>query len=828
MKNKQTLRMKAPNILFVGPPLVGKTTLKERIIKGPSWVVSPKSSTPIVAAPISVVPKKLSPDVVALSKSCWTQLELEEQKAFIVLRASEQVPVYQLAHTEKELPAFQKQFKQERMEIANVSDRQNTLLTSKTIYSSQQSLQSLPENQHAEIATSTLCKDHTAQCFPPSFDDLFREVLPGCIPSSQVYKRLQDVLHGSSIVQMLDTGGQPAFLEVLPALLSGQSINLLVFKLNERLNDRYKVHYNSPDGKATESYDSSFTVEDVLFQAISSVSFRIAPPFVTKGLTLTSLPSKTIFVGTHMDQVSDYSVVKTTSDILQQKLKCTEIPELDFMNCSTEIGNSVIVPIDNTSPTDPGIHILQDMLDMIMKKDFPDIEFPLSWLMFYFTIRSKKVKFISFEECVQIGKHYSIDEEEIRLALWYLSCFFGTLRWYPEVGDIVICDIQVVFDSITNLISRTFYSKYCTTSEIEFKRTGQILVSKAENLLAECSPIPLPQLVKLLEWLHILTPMYKAGKVHKYFLPCVLPSFPVEDMTSHAITSHHPIPLLFTFEFGYCPIGLFSALVVHLASIKDDSGMMWMLCDSEHGLYRNKITYYVGKDYDEVTLIARPTFYEVTVVERKRNRRQEHLHDVCEKIQSTINAAISRVKVSRTSPLELAHYCAFYCTNCHDTNVPHTAKVLELSSGLATCSFKNTIIELSPEHLIWFGQAHSTQILKENDLDKLYDIVRNTAPRWKTIGLALGFLQSELEIIEMKPLLIPIGVTAYLQEMLHCWLKWSPPKHCFPTTESLANALRAAGEEATAHNLPKLMETITTTPLQQANNSWTEVESTKV
>ena len=62
--------------------------------------------------------------------------------------------------------------------------------------------------------------------------------------------------------------GQPEFQEILPALLSGHSISMLLFKLHEELKQRYQVEYVST---RSEPYMTTSTVE-VLFQSLATIA----------------------------------------------------------------------------------------------------------------------------------------------------------------------------------------------------------------------------------------------------------------------------------------------------------------------------------------------------------------------------------------------------------------------------------------------------------------------------------------------------------------------------------------------------------------------------
>ena len=74
-----------------------------------------------------------------------------------------------------------------------------------------------------------------------------------------------------AVLQIIDTGGQPEFHEMLPALITGPAVNLLVFKLTEDLQGRYPITYHSSDGNS-EPYLTSITHEEVIFHSLSSIA----------------------------------------------------------------------------------------------------------------------------------------------------------------------------------------------------------------------------------------------------------------------------------------------------------------------------------------------------------------------------------------------------------------------------------------------------------------------------------------------------------------------------------------------------------------------------
>lgn len=91
--------------------------------------------------------------------------------------------------------------------------------------------------------------------------------------------------------------------------------------------------------------------------------------------------------------------------------------------------------------------------------------------------------------------------------------------------------------------------------------------------------------------------------------------------------------------------------------------------------------------------------------------------------------------------------------------------------------------------------------LTAQDVHMLTFIMKAAPAEWKTIGDALGFLDSDLTLIQPSPMLIPEGPIGYFREMLSQWLKWAPPNHPWPTLEALRNVFQSSGQESLALQL---------------------------
>ena len=304
-----------------------------------------------------------------------------------------------------------------------------------------------------------------------------------------------------------DTGGQAEFLDLHASLVSGPSFNLFFSRLVDELDSMFKIYYTHDTGISTPEEDSTMTVEEVMFQALASVacfSGCFSSPGNTSSAAAAKINhlSKVMFVGTHRDLVSDEEF-KKRDDILKERIKDTEFYEKDMIEFASE--NHLMFAVNNLSGHQDEIDRIRQKLEVVISNNFKKIEIPVAWLVLSFCIRYAKHRTISLQKCEELAGKLNIGPEELQEALWFLHHCVGLLLYYPELDalkDTVICDIQVVFDSASNLIKNTFtfdkvghriFEKF--TEKAHFSQTD---LEKAA-LRQTDSLLPLQNLVKLLE-----------------------------------------------------------------------------------------------------------------------------------------------------------------------------------------------------------------------------------------------------------------------------------------------------------------------------------------
>ena len=107
-----------------------------------------------------------------------------------------------------------------------------------------------------------------------------KQVMVTTIDVNQVIAGLRDIvatgdykeqLLNKILLNLIDIGGQPGFLEMFPSLSKGPDIFLVFFRLDKDLDEPCEVSYER-DGNKITPYDAVFTICGTLSQILSGIS----------------------------------------------------------------------------------------------------------------------------------------------------------------------------------------------------------------------------------------------------------------------------------------------------------------------------------------------------------------------------------------------------------------------------------------------------------------------------------------------------------------------------------------------------------------------------
>ena len=189
-----------------------------------------------------------------------------------------------------------------------------------------------------------------------------------------------------------------------------------------------------------------------------------------------------------------------------------------------------MLAVDNMRGGQEEIQQNQQALEKVIRRCFKKVKIPASWFALNLFMRSLKVRTMSLERCEELAMEVEISAEELQHTLWFLHDM-GFLLYYPNVPALkgtIICDIQVLFDSATNLVKKTFsFDRVGKLVCEKFRETGRFTEEDVKRAASGHTDdlIPLEKLIELLKYLNILTtipPLASSQEGQQtYFMPCI-------------------------------------------------------------------------------------------------------------------------------------------------------------------------------------------------------------------------------------------------------------------------------------------------------------------
>ena len=454
-----------------------------------------------------------------------------------------------------------------------------------------------------------------------TFDCLVQNSIESNSVFKDDFKYNRDVLN---IITLLDTGGQPEYIHLLPTVNIHPMVNFVVHDLSRSLEDQVLVEFSEHGKHVFEPYHLKYTNLDTIKFLMSSIndSLERSSSQVPQLVTIAGKNNNSYIccVGTHTDKVG--------LDIIQHidKQLTAVVEKLDCKAAvwvNTEGG--VLFPVDNTtagdnSKEDPLANLIRNKIDELAA-DKDTYELPMTWMLFEMEIRqvcSKKGKaYIPFEECCTIAQQINLisSMEEIRSALIYHH-LLGVLLYYPDVPglcDYIIVDHQWLFDRISSIVCFTFkhYSNMHARNNLKY---NGILTKELIQELHWQEELKEEYFIALLVEMKIIAPIKREeSNESDYFIPYILPT--VQSQSDDILSKYGCLqgePLLIQFISNLLPRGFFCCLVVQmLQQFRDSWGHLYIQKDTRH-TYSNLITLQLQSAYS-LSLMDKLSYLEVQI-----------------------------------------------------------------------------------------------------------------------------------------------------------------------------------------------------------------------
>ena len=534
-------------------------------------------------------------------------------------------------------------------------------------------------------------------------------------------------------VYIVDSGGQPAYQELLPLFTRAASLNIITIDLSKNLDEKFKFTYriNGKEFKCDEKMKYS---NRELFKFIVSSTTLRKPLNLSYEVTKPPQHSMNFVVGTHYDiLVKKFGEIRAVEKVLQMSEELmsprTLMPYLTNYIISNVQSNSMIVPVNtlvtNSKERAQASKILLNTISDRVEVSLT-VKLPIRCFTFELYLESKAESkgFLTRSEAVQEGKKLYMSEADVDEALAYLHNCTITL-YYPEVEPkLVFCDPQRILDVLSHLLALTYvdnrsaqsFAKGIEQKEIvNLKDRGHfqeaLLKKFTEAFSEEFQP---KYFINLLKHLHIIAELeYSNGEVC-YFLPSVLPAYDNSFNTTASVK-----PLLFVWikntEMESClavpvPQGIFHLLIVRLLTQKEYKVQFPI----RHRMYRDAIMLWISINKKRYTLqiINCSTHIEVHFI---GVGSEVYSPQIRELLTTAVNKSSDSINVKHN------YVYAFPCLNASTSNTNESEKcyciVDDDEKRIVNCTLCLDPVNISEDdrsYWCWFGVDYDSQVVSSS------------------------------------------------------------------------------------------------------------------
>ena len=518
----------------------------------------------------------------------------------------------------------------------------------------------------------------------------------------------QRLIENLIMINMIDVGGQPAFLEMLPTLTIGSALYLLFFRMDHDLQKLQMATFRADESDEAVTLDTEYSIEDVLCQGLSSIaSFGCTQPSDTslqnaKPADCQKHVSHALLVGTYKDAATD--IKHCISDVHNLWKKLEKIKE-ELLLPAGERDDEKFFQVDNMTGHDKLVYMRQKISKYLSKK-YTGWDVPATWLIFRIVLQLMDKPVMTIHECEIVANKLNMCVS-MKEALWFLHHVIGCLMYFPKIPslkNVVICNPQAVFDMISKVIIERFNCEDMERKFVKcFKERGEFSItqihdcSSQENTKYCLTP---KQLVDLMTYHRVIA---EIGP-ERYIMPSVLKCASKEDIEK-SLTKGSVYPLKIKFSCNYVPIGVFCGAASLLIARLEENG--WSLPE-DYKLYKNKISFSVGDAY-HIDFVAQPLYLGLQVtLQECATRDRMSLIKVCNSVKNKVDRAledfISQMKCKDPALKSASDNLFFEPTfNCKCGNSSHLMSCIP-GKRKGKCT-SGILYDLEYEHLTWFGEV---------------------------------------------------------------------------------------------------------------------------
>ena len=413
-------------------------------------------------------------------------------------------------------------------------------------------------------------------------------------------------------IHLLDTGGQANFIDIAPALFRFNSVNIVLHKLDEKLDDLANFFY-SIDGVVVGREKRSITNAQLLRSLFTS-RMGVKPPNL-EGLAGVEIVGEAhlVVLGTHYDKYLKKIRKGEISETLENKNDRLHEDFKDFNDYIVEYKykpatktTELIFPVNSLSRKKRAREIAKKIRKLV-SGCYIRAKIPIRWFLIQIEInelKSSKEDIVVVSTIVSMGYCLEMSKQEVLAALRYFHDLTVCLYFPDVLPNIVFLSPNRLFKKLTELASVTLTVEDSTfPHRISDPLRQQGIFTRAifdlfpDGFKADVFTID--DFLKLMEHLLVICRLPDGVS---YYMPSVLESIdnPIEDI-EEAFFIVNPLCLSWNESV---PVGVFPSLTQYLLGPTSDK----FEPNTKAINYRNRVNLYFKATLHKVVMFEMPHF----------------------------------------------------------------------------------------------------------------------------------------------------------------------------------------------------------------------------
>ena len=537
---------------------------------------------------------------------------------------------------------------------------------------------------------------------------------------------LKDLL--LEFVHMIDTGGQPELMEVMPSLIHNANLALVLVDLQYSLNEHPPVNRYEKGVRCERQGRSQYTGRDLILKLASTLH---AKKSLDENFRL-------FIIATHRDCVEDK--LDTWVTTLNNELESLLLPTFDHQLILFQTPDKTAFVMNLKNPNDDD----KDALALIRKTvgepglgnifDTPTSFFVFEQDLLKFAKNDVKRDILSLSECKHVGARLKMSDEMVEAALVLFHRQNTFLYFRHVLPNHIFIKPQVPLDVVNGIVAFSYEISAGAFRGIPAKFVTQLnkgIITEELLMYGKISShfkkgfYEVQDAIKLFCHTFTLAPLqpdnqetatHVDDKQRQYLMMCLKPPIPDQKLKYYIPTSSDTVPLVIKFSSGCVPLGCFGSTIACLISKYG-----WEVVtkkDKSPKCLAHNIAYLHDPDIPVNVVLV--DFTQYTEIHVEPNKTNDSLVEVCSQVHSKVLGAIENVfNIMHLDTDLIKISSAVLCSICTEASEKHFAEFVNHKGKYSLCCGYEYDLP-NEKQLFWMGiDAASKDPLKKPTLPLL-------------------------------------------------------------------------------------------------------------